>query len=143
MSRDSGGERRMSTFPGCTRSFIGIAPNANIINLRVLDANGNGTDSSVISAIDAAIGLARIYNIKSNQPQFGAADLRILTHKIHCVRRLRAHGRANCVCGRRGNGGGIIPKARMATNYFGSGERPYVISVGAMKDMRTIVAATI
>jgi serine protease AprX len=34
-----------------TRTFKGIAPNANLINLRVLDQNGQGTDSGVIAAI--------------------------------------------------------------------------------------------
>jgi len=35
--------------------YIGVAPNANIINLRVLDANGSGTDSQVIAAIQRPI----------------------------------------------------------------------------------------
>ena len=35
----------------------GIAPNANIISLKVLDKNGVGTDSGVIAAIQAAIEL--------------------------------------------------------------------------------------
>src|SRR5882757_830910 len=35
----------------CTRSFIGVAPGANLLNFRVLDQNGSGTDSSVIAGI--------------------------------------------------------------------------------------------
>jgi len=42
----------------------GIAPKANIINLRVLDATGSGTDSAVISAIQRAIQLKNTYNIR-------------------------------------------------------------------------------
>src|SRR5262245_19319476 len=42
----------------------GIAPQANIINLRVLDANGAGTDSAVIAAIQRAIQLKNTYNIR-------------------------------------------------------------------------------
>ena len=38
-----------------TKSFRGIAPGAKIINLRVLGADGSGTDAAVISAIDRAI----------------------------------------------------------------------------------------
>jgi serine protease AprX len=34
-----------------THTFRGIAPNANLLNFRVLDKNGQGTDSSVIAAI--------------------------------------------------------------------------------------------
>ncbi|HEY1936871.1 MAG TPA: S8 family peptidase [Candidatus Angelobacter sp.] len=44
--------------------YIGVAPNANIINLRVLDANGSGTDSQVIAAIQRAIQLKATYNIR-------------------------------------------------------------------------------
>jgi serine protease AprX len=53
-----------STCATCTRTFKGMAPNANLINLRVLDQNGNGVDSAVIAAIDQAIALKSIYNIR-------------------------------------------------------------------------------
>lgn len=53
-----------STGPHFTQTFKGVATNANIINLRVLDANGQGTDSSVIDAINTAILLKLIYNIR-------------------------------------------------------------------------------
>ena len=48
----------------CTRTLRGIAPNANLINFRVLDENGSGNDSAVIAAIDQAIALAGTYNIR-------------------------------------------------------------------------------
>src|SRR5262249_28403282 len=48
-------------YPGVYR---GIAPEAKIINLRVLDATGAGTDSSVISAIQQAVTLKSTYNIR-------------------------------------------------------------------------------
>src|SRR5665213_3628155 len=44
--------------------YIGMAPAVNLINLRVLDQNGNGTDANVIQAIDTAISLAQTYNIR-------------------------------------------------------------------------------
>src|SRR5215472_4312506 len=53
-----------STCSNCTRTFKGVAPNANLINLRVLDQNGAGTDSLVISAIQKAISLKSTYNIR-------------------------------------------------------------------------------
>ncbi len=53
-----------STGSAYSRTFKGIAPNANLINLRVLDANGQGNDSSVIAAIEAAIKLQKTYNIR-------------------------------------------------------------------------------
>ena len=49
---------------GYPTQYVGIAPNANIINLRVLDANGSGSDSQVIAAIQRAIQLKNTYNIR-------------------------------------------------------------------------------
>jgi len=49
---------------GYPTQYLGVAPNANIINLRVLDANGSGTDSQVIAAIQRAIQLKSTYNIR-------------------------------------------------------------------------------
>jgi len=49
---------------GYPQQYLGIAPKVNIINLRVLDANGAGTDSQVIAAIQRAIQLKPSYNIR-------------------------------------------------------------------------------
>src|ERR1700760_3866953 len=49
------GNGRQSTGSNYSYHFIGIAPLANTINLRVLDQNGVGTDSQVIQAIQTAI----------------------------------------------------------------------------------------
>lgn len=53
-----------STGPSFTHAFKGVAPNANIVNLRVLDANGSGQESEVIAAIDEAIALKSNFNIR-------------------------------------------------------------------------------
>ena len=45
--------------PPCTRSSSVIAPGANLLNFRVLDSDGNGSDSSVIAAIEQAIALKK------------------------------------------------------------------------------------
>ncbi len=49
---------------GYAATYAGMAPNVNIINLRVLDQNGAGTDSQVIAAIQQAISLKSTYNIR-------------------------------------------------------------------------------
>jgi serine protease AprX len=49
---------------GYLAKYAGVAPNVNIINLRVLDQNGSGTDSQVIAAIQQAIALKNTYNIR-------------------------------------------------------------------------------
>jgi serine protease AprX len=49
---------------GYAGTYTGVAPNVNLINLRVLDQNGSGTDSQVIAAIEQAIALKTTYNIR-------------------------------------------------------------------------------
>jgi serine protease AprX len=44
--------------------YAGMAPNVNLIDLRVLDGLGAGTDSGVIAAIQEAITLKSTYNIR-------------------------------------------------------------------------------
>ncbi len=51
------GNGKNSTGNKYTLSFYGIAPNANLLDMRALDATGTGTDSSVIAAIEQAIAL--------------------------------------------------------------------------------------
>src|SRR6202163_313379 len=49
---------------GYPATYGGMAPNVNLINLRVLDQNGVGSDSQVIAAIEQAIALQSTYNIR-------------------------------------------------------------------------------
>jgi serine protease AprX len=48
----------------CTRSFKGVAPDASLINFRVLDGNGQGSDSEVIAAINRAVSFRHRFNIR-------------------------------------------------------------------------------
>src|ERR1044071_10168180 len=58
------GNATSSLCSNCDLNYYGIAPNANIINLRALDANGQATDSMVIAAIQHTIALKSQYNIR-------------------------------------------------------------------------------
>src|SRR5215813_2895056 len=58
------GSDKNSTGSGYFTTFKGIAPNVNIVSLRVFDKNGNGTESAVINAIQQAINLKSKYNIR-------------------------------------------------------------------------------
>ncbi len=46
------------------RDYTGMAPGANLINFKVLDEKGHGYISSVVAAIDQAISIRNVYNIK-------------------------------------------------------------------------------
>lgn len=58
------GNGKHSTGGKYTYTVRGIAPGANIVNLRVLDDHGSGTDSAVIAAIQRAIQLKATCNIR-------------------------------------------------------------------------------
>ena len=68
-----------------TRAFRGMAPQANLINLRVLDQNGAGTDSGVIAGIQRAIALKSKYNIRVINLSLGRPVLES-TSKILCAK---------------------------------------------------------
>src|SRR5260370_14724824 len=108
-------------------------------NLRVLDGNGNGTDSSVISAINAAIGLAKTYNIKVINVSLGRPIYESYTQDPLCQAVESAWKSGVVVVAAAGNEG---RDNSQGTNGYGTimapANDPYVITVGAMKDMRTI-----
>src|SRR5260370_4679353 len=65
---DGLGTLRASTAAGNARvaqgTYIGIAPNANIINLRVLNKPGAGSVSALLSALDWVMNNRTTYNIR-------------------------------------------------------------------------------
>src|SRR6202011_815068 len=58
------GNGSTSAGAGSFHEFKGIAPNANLVDLRVLDQNGMSSDSAVIQAIQTAVSLQSKYNIR-------------------------------------------------------------------------------
>ena len=54
--------------------YAGVAPQANLIDLRALDANGGGTDSTVIAAIQQAIALKNVYKFASSIFRWGTVS---------------------------------------------------------------------
>ena len=58
------GNGAASSGGSCFRQFLGIARGANLVNVRVLDADGHGLVSSVISGIQWCIQNKSVYNIR-------------------------------------------------------------------------------
>jgi len=123
-----------------SRTFKGIAPNSKILNLRVLDANGAGTDSSVIAAIQTAIALKPIYNVRVINLSLGRGVYESYKLDPLCQAVERAWKAGIVVVVAAGNNGRYLP-----TNGYGTinspGNDPYVITVGAMKTMDTVTRA--
>ena len=134
--RSDGGQRSQFHRAAIFTDFQGIAPQANIINLRVLDQNGAGTDSAVIHAISTAILLKPLFNIRVINLSLG----RPVYRKLQTGSRLSG-GRAAWKAGivvvvAAGNNGRDQPTEGYGT-VNSPGNDPYVITVGAMKTMGT------
>src|SRR5882762_3658968 len=128
-----------STGPKYTYTFHGVAPNVQIINLRVLDKNGTGTDSGVIEAIHRAISLKSKYNIRVMNLSLGRRVFESYTQDPLCQAVEAAWNAGIVVVVAAGNNG---RDDSLHTNGYGMinapGNDPYVITVGAMKTMQTL-----
>ena len=127
-----------STCPSCNTSFVGVAPGVSLINLKVLDASGEGSDSSVIAAINRAIALKNTYNIRVMNLSLGRPVYESYTQDPLCQAVEAAWNAGIVVVVSAGNDG--------RDNTFGNdgygtinapGNDPYVLTVGAMRDLGT------
>src|SRR5271155_4421964 len=130
------GDGLSSTGPFFSKTFKGIAPSASIINLRVLDQNGAGTDSLVIAAINQAISLKSTYNIRVINLSLGRAVYE--TYKLDplCQAVEQAWKNGIVVVVAAGNDGRYQPTDGYAT-VTSPGNDPYVVTLGDMKPMGT------
>ena len=118
-----------------TRWFYGIAMDANIINLKVLDGTGSGTDASVIAGINRAIQLKSTYNIRVLNLSLGRAVYTSYKNDPLCQAVEAAWKAGIVVTVAAGNNG---RDNSQGTNGYGTitapGNDPYVITVGAAND---------
>jgi serine protease AprX len=116
------------------QQYIGLAPNVNIINLRVLDGTGAGTDSQVIAAIERTIQLQTTYNIRVINLSLGRPVYESYTQDPLCQAVEAAWQAGIVVVVAAGNNG---RDNSMGTNGYGTigapGNDPAVITVGATK----------
>jgi serine protease AprX len=121
-----------SNVPGSAHVLRGIAPNANLLDLRVLDQNGNSNDSVVISALETAVQLKTIYNVRVvnlslGRPFYESCTLDPLCEAVEAV----------------WNNGIVVVAAagNLGRNGYSTvlcpGNSPHAITVGAMKTLET------
>jgi serine protease AprX len=124
------------------KTFMGIADNANLINLRALDQNGSGRDSVVIAAIQKAISLKSKYNIRVINLSLGRPVHESYKLDPLC-QAVEAAWRAGIVVVVAAGNNGRNDWAH--TDGYGTiaapGNDPYVITVGAMKPRGTSTRA--
>ncbi|MCX6588241.1 MAG: S8 family peptidase [Acidobacteria bacterium] len=126
--------------------FTGVAPAAHIVDLRALNSNGAGTDSTVIQAIDRAIQLRKQYNIRVINLSLGRPVRESYLRDPLCQAVERAWQAGIVVVVAAGNRGRLSEVTdrngkRYEINGYGTvgspGNDPFVITVGAMRDMGT------
>ena len=109
-----------------------------MINLRVLDQNGQGSDSLVIDAINQAIALKNAYNIRVINISLGRPIYESYTQDPLCQAVEAAWKAGIVVVVAAGNDG---RDNSFGTNGYGTinapANDPYVITVGSMKTMGT------
>jgi serine protease AprX len=123
---DSGGRRR------------GVAPGANLIVLKALDATGNGFTSNVIAAIDYAIAHRAAYNIRVINLSVAAGVYESYTTDPLTLAARRAVDAGIVVVAAAGNRG-RGPTGR--TQYGGiasPGNAPWVLTIGAAHTKATV-----
>ncbi|HZS28232.1 MAG TPA: S8 family serine peptidase [Candidatus Angelobacter sp.] len=130
------GDGLSSTGPLFSQTFKGIAPNAQIVNLRVLNANGSATDSSVIAAINQAISLKSRYNIRVINLSLGRGVYESYKLDPLCQAVEKAWKNGIVVVVAAGNNGRSLPTTGYATVNAPAND-PYVLTVGSMKPMGT------
>ncbi len=122
-----------------SKKYLGVAPGAKIINLRVLGDNGTGTDSAVIAAIQRAIALKSTYNIRVINLSLGRPVQQSYLVDPLCQAVEAAWKAGIVVVVAAGNEG---RNNSQGTNGYATisapGNDPYVITVGAMKSGNTI-----
>ena len=125
-----------STGPLFSETFKGIAPRANIVNLRVLDGNGSATDSTVIAAINQAINLKSKYNIRVINLSLGRGVFESYKQDPLCHAVEQAWKNGIVVVVAAGNNGRYVPTSGYGT-VTSPGNDPYVLTIGSMKPMGT------
>ncbi len=116
--------------------YAGVAPNVNLVDLRVLDANGSGSDSMVIAAIQQAIALQNRYQIKVINLSLGRGISVGYAQDPLCQAVESAWNSGIVVVAAAGNFGRVSVNG---SNGYGTvaapGNDPLVLTVGAMKSM--------
>ena len=118
-------------------AYEGIAPSANLIDLKVLDENGTGLTSSLIAALDWCIYNRTRYNIRVINLSIGAVAKDSYRNDPLCLAARRAHDAGILVVAAAGNEG----KDRFGNKLYGGihspGMDPSVLTVGAANTFNT------
>ena len=117
--------------------YMGVAPNANIINLRVLNSSGKGTVSGLLEALEWVATNHKIYNIRVANMSIGMLAVQSYRNDPVClaVRRLANLGIVPVAAA--GNNGKNGAGQKLYGHIHSPGIEPSAITVGASNTFAT------
>ena len=118
---------------GITKTYTGgIAPGANLVDVRVLGADGTGLTSDVIDGIDWVIRNKSLYNIRIINLSLGHAVMESSATDPLCEAVKRAVDAGIVVIASSGNRGKTDTGQPILGGITSPGNSPYAITVGAL-----------
>lgn len=112
--------------------YIGIAPKAKLVNLRVLNSQGLGTVSSVLAGLDWVMTNRSIYNIRVVNMSLGMAAVNSYQTDPLCMAARRLVDAGVVVVAAAGNNGKNSLGNKVYGHIHSPGSEPSVITVGAV-----------
>jgi serine protease AprX len=126
------GNGKSSNVPGSPHILRGLAPNAKLLDLRVLDQNGASRDSVVIAALQQAVQLKSKYNVRVINLSLGRPIYESCSRDPLC-QAVEAAWKSGIVV--------VVAAGNLGRNSYATilspGNSPHAITVGAMKTMGT------
>ena len=124
---------------GVTKEYAGgIAPEAHLVNVRVLGAKGTGYTSDVIAGIDWVIANRTKYNIRVMNLSLGHAVMEPASTDPLCEAVKRAVQAGIVVVASAGNRGKTEDGQPILGGITSPGNSPYAITVGALNTWNTV-----
>ncbi|MCA1617153.1 MAG: S8 family serine peptidase, partial [Acidobacteria bacterium] len=117
--------------------YIGIAPNASILNLRVLNSEGVGTTSGVITALDWVLTNRNLYNIRVVNISLGMAAVDSYRNDPVCLAVRQLVDAGIVVVAAAGNNGTDSDGNKVYGHIHSPGNEPSAITIGASNTFGT------
>src|SRR5215813_14616207 len=118
-------------------SYLGIAPNARLFNLRVLNSQGRGTVAGVLAALNWIAENAQAFNIRVINMSLGMPAIDSYTNDPICLSVRRLVDSGIVVVAAAGNNGKDVEGNKVYGQIHSPGIEPSAITVGASNTFGT------
>src|SRR5215203_5353416 len=112
--------------------YIGIAPRAKILNLRVLNSRGTGSVSNVLAAFNWLISNAATYNVRVVNLSIGMPAINSYNYDPLCLAARQLVDRGIVVVAAAGNNGKNSAGQKVYGQVHSPGNEPSALTVGAV-----------